>query len=846
MPQERLNVIALVSGGKDSFFSLLHCRKHGHSIVALANLYPAGDGEKTEEKEDEVEVEMIDPSRSPNSTPMTGHDDDLALDPDSFMYQTVGHQVLPLYAAATGIPLYRMAIRGRAQCRDRDYEASGSEGDETESMVPLLRAVKERHPEADALCSGAILSTYQRTRVESVALRLGLTPLSYLWKYPVLPTPAAAPADDNDDGSQLLRDMEAAGLEGRIVKVASGGLDGSHLWERATSEAGAARIRRAMRRFGSIVRGDGAVLGEGGEFETLVVDGPAWLFKKRLVVPEEGRIAVAEAGGSSSLVLRGARLEEKKAAVASLEGEEEDENGSVREPDLLDDEFRRLLRRVEAGAGPDTAPVVIPEPHRPPSLPLGTWSVLDPDGGLRTCCFSADDRDTSGSVTEQTARVVKKMRSALSEAGLEPADVISTVVILRDMTAFAAFNEEYGKLFSRPLPPSRVTISCGDCLTDRCLMMVSMTLPSTAGTAGRRHRTGLHVQSRSYWAPANIGPYSQAIQVPIIPFGSGRGGVKAIFIAGQIPLVPATMTMMMGSERTFLREAVLSLQHLWRIGREMKVQCWTSAVAYLAPSSTTEDKAKVAAEIWRLAHATTEEEQEQDEDEEEDEQGPDPWSSVKFNLDQRQQQQSVSLPDWKALKSGRGLPPPLFTVEVEALPRQSDIEWHAHMGLAGVDEGSVEMVCDAEDLIGGGRAWHVIVRSGGREEEEDDDDADGEDKNETLFVHTIVVAADGWEAVRRKGLYQKAMRRLGCGGDEWRTEGRPYLVYDVGGGRRAAAEDGKKEEEEQEEQQEEAEEDEDEDGGSGTLLVPCRSIWSSRGQRVGSVACYRGTIREGG
>ena len=38
---ERLNVIALVSGGKDSFFSLLHCMANGHRVVALANLYPA-------------------------------------------------------------------------------------------------------------------------------------------------------------------------------------------------------------------------------------------------------------------------------------------------------------------------------------------------------------------------------------------------------------------------------------------------------------------------------------------------------------------------------------------------------------------------------------------------------------------------------------------------------------------------------------------------------------------------------------------------------------------------------------------------------------------------------------
>lgn len=56
-----LKVVALISGGKDSFFSILHCLANGHEVVALANLHPPlEDGEQSE-------------------------------DIDSFMYQTVGH-----------------------------------------------------------------------------------------------------------------------------------------------------------------------------------------------------------------------------------------------------------------------------------------------------------------------------------------------------------------------------------------------------------------------------------------------------------------------------------------------------------------------------------------------------------------------------------------------------------------------------------------------------------------------------------------------------------------------------------------------------------------------------------
>ena len=36
-------------------------------------------------------------------------------------------------------------------------------------------------------------------------------------------------------------------------------------------------------------------------------------------------------------------------------------------------------------------------------------------------------------------------------------------------------------------------------------------IPTTTSSVARRE--ALHVQSTSYWAPANIGPYSQAVKV---------------------------------------------------------------------------------------------------------------------------------------------------------------------------------------------------------------------------------------------------------------------------------------------------------------------------------------------
>ena len=35
-----MNVVALVSGGKDSCYNMIQCVREGHTIVALANLHP--------------------------------------------------------------------------------------------------------------------------------------------------------------------------------------------------------------------------------------------------------------------------------------------------------------------------------------------------------------------------------------------------------------------------------------------------------------------------------------------------------------------------------------------------------------------------------------------------------------------------------------------------------------------------------------------------------------------------------------------------------------------------------------------------------------------------------------
>ena len=165
---------ALLSGGKDSCFNIIKCIEFGHELVCLGNLLPAG------------EVEEI----------------------NSFMYQSAAHNAIPYLAECFGVPLYRKVISGSAIVKSLDYILT--QDDEVEDLFILLRDMQLKHPDIQAVSCGAIVSTYQRLRVENVCDRLGLTPLTYLWQ---------------KDRRLLLNEIIESNVEAVLVKVAGAGLD---------------------------------------------------------------------------------------------------------------------------------------------------------------------------------------------------------------------------------------------------------------------------------------------------------------------------------------------------------------------------------------------------------------------------------------------------------------------------------------------------------------------------------------------------------------------------------------------------------------------------------------------
>lgn len=78
------------------------------------------------------------------------------------------------------LPLIRRRIEGAAVKTTLDY--TQTEGDEVEDLTMLLKDVLKEYPDVKGVSVGAILSNYQRVRVETVCRRLNLVPLSFLWQ----------------------------------------------------------------------------------------------------------------------------------------------------------------------------------------------------------------------------------------------------------------------------------------------------------------------------------------------------------------------------------------------------------------------------------------------------------------------------------------------------------------------------------------------------------------------------------------------------------------------------------------------------------------------------------------
>ncbi|CAB4254810.1 similar to Saccharomyces cerevisiae YLR143W Putative protein of unknown function [Maudiozyma barnettii] len=546
-----MKFVALVSGGKDSCFNIIHCLKQGHELVALANLYPS------------TNIQEL----------------------DSFMFQTVGFDIVEQYTKCiNNIPLFRQPIEKNSS-KNVDLNYIETEDDEIEELYTLLLKVKQDIPDLEAVSVGAILSSYQRTRVENVCQRLNLTALSYLWQrsQEVLMNEMCLMSKQDDE----LNKIQCAKLDARIIKVAAIGLDASHLGKTLP------QILPVMTKLNRMY--DVHICGEGGEFESMVIDAP---FFNGGYLELEDVLRDTECNNNGDGVFSAnLKVNFKERTLPNQYLQQQLEH--LPTPSMFDNKWNDLLEEVrlcDQKKIPDES--LFKEKETDITFP---FSILE-SGSILYISNIHTSEIIGTTVEEQTQNIFTQLRNTLKKHEVCPSQILNSSLILSDMNNFSRVNMIYNQFFDTsrwgPLPPSRTCIGSKR-LGRNILVQLSVIVDKSHGIEHVRRvktntsitinsdKNGLHVQGRSYWAPCNIGPYSQAIW-------STNDINQVTYISGQIALNPSDMTLIDDADQE--GQAVLSLKHFDTLKQTTNSSHQLSMICYI----TNCDMVGTVCNTWRL------------------------------------------------------------------------------------------------------------------------------------------------------------------------------------------------------------------------------------------------------
>lgn len=171
--------------------------------------------------------------------------------PESYMFHTPNIHLAKLQAKAAGLPLV-------------EVETVGEKETELEDLRHALIEARERF-EIEGVVTGAILSVYQATRIQRLCHELDLWCFNPLW---------------HTDQEIYMETLIDAGFRAVIVGVFSCPFDESWLGREIDRQT-LNELRRAVREYGI------TLIGEGGEFETFVIDAP--FFSQRIEIEESSQ-----------------------------------------------------------------------------------------------------------------------------------------------------------------------------------------------------------------------------------------------------------------------------------------------------------------------------------------------------------------------------------------------------------------------------------------------------------------------------------------------------------------------------------------------------------------------------
>ncbi len=205
-----MHVAALVTGGKDSALALYRALKQDLEVKYLVTMIPQR--------------------------------------PDSWMFHYPNIHLADFFAEAVGIPL----VKG---------QTSGVKETELEDLKRLLADLP-----VEGVVTGAIMSQYQKKRIDRVCQELNLKSIAPLWR---------------ENPRKLLAEIVELNLDVLIVGVYAYGFDVTWLGRKIDQKTISDLVELNKKYQISLV-------GEGGEYETLVLDAP--FFKKRIQLVQTEKV----------------------------------------------------------------------------------------------------------------------------------------------------------------------------------------------------------------------------------------------------------------------------------------------------------------------------------------------------------------------------------------------------------------------------------------------------------------------------------------------------------------------------------------------------------------------------
>jgi len=189
--------------------------------------------------------------------------------PNSYMFHVPNIHLTQLLSQAMEVPLIQA-------------ETPGEKEEELEDLMHALMNLKNKGVEA--IFTGAIHSEYQKSRIDGLCKEIGLKSIAPLW---------------HRDPQEYMQEVIDLGFEVIITSVSAEGLDESWLG-RVIDEDLLEELRVLNEKHGL------HMAFEGGEAETLVLDGP--IFKKRLNILDTKKVWNVDSG---HLVIKDAELVDK-------------------------------------------------------------------------------------------------------------------------------------------------------------------------------------------------------------------------------------------------------------------------------------------------------------------------------------------------------------------------------------------------------------------------------------------------------------------------------------------------------------------------------------------------------